>query len=33
MRPDVVLEQSWRNGITDFAMPYFIQVRSITYGQ
>ena len=26
MRPDVVLEQSWRNGITDFAMPYFIQV-------
>lgn len=26
MRPDVVLEQSWRNGIQDFAMPYFIQV-------
>lgn len=25
MRPDVVLEQSWRNGIQDFAMPYFIQ--------
>ena len=28
MRPDVVLEQSWRNGITDFAMPYFIQVKN-----
>lgn len=31
MRPDVVLEQSWRNGIQDFAMPYFIQtLREMT---
>lgn len=26
LRPDVVLETSWRNNIMDFAMPYFIQV-------
>lgn len=26
LRPDVVLETSWRNNIMDFSMPYFIQV-------
>uniref|UniRef100_H2ZKQ9 Clathrin heavy chain n=1 Tax=Ciona savignyi TaxID=51511 RepID=H2ZKQ9_CIOSA len=26
LRPDVVLEQAWRHGITDYAMPYLIQV-------
>lgn len=26
LRPDVVLELSWRHNIMDFAMPYFIQV-------
>lgn len=26
LRPDVVLELSWRHKITDFAMPYIIQV-------
>lgn len=26
VHPDVVLDLAWRNGITDFAMPYFIQV-------
>jgi len=26
MRPDVVLELSWRNGLNDFSMPYLIQV-------
>jgi len=25
VRPDVVLELAWRNGFTDFAMPYLIQ--------
>merc|ERR1719217_269068 len=25
LRPDVVLELSWRNGLTDFAMPFMIQ--------
>ena len=25
VRPDVVLELAWRNGFTDFAMPYIIQ--------
>ena len=25
MRSDVVLELSWRHGILDFAMPYFVQ--------
>jgi len=25
IRPDVVLELSWRNGLNDFAMPYVIQ--------
>jgi clathrin heavy chain len=25
LRPDVVLELSWRNGLTDFAMPFLIQ--------
>lgn len=25
-RADVVLEMSWRHGLTDFAMPYLIQV-------
>jgi len=26
VRPDVVMELAWKNGYTDFAMPYFIQV-------
>jgi len=26
LRPDVVLELAWRNGLNDFAMPYMIQV-------
>ncbi|XP_039266520.2 clathrin heavy chain 1 [Styela clava] len=26
LRPDVVLEQAWRHGITDYAMPYMINV-------
>ncbi|GLV38478.1 Clathrin heavy chain [Carabus blaptoides fortunei] len=26
LRPDVILELSWRHGIMDFAMPYLIQV-------
>jgi len=31
VRPDVVLEQAWRFGITDYAMPYLIQVvRELT---
>ncbi|XP_019869256.2 clathrin heavy chain [Aethina tumida] len=31
LRPDVILELSWRHNITDFAMPYFIQVtRELT---
>lgn len=25
LRPDVVLELSWRNGLTDMAMPFLIQ--------
>jgi clathrin heavy chain len=25
MRPDVVMELAWRNGLTDFAMPFMIQ--------
>lgn len=28
LRPDVVLELAWANGLTDFAMPYLIQVGS-----
>ncbi|XP_060534182.1 clathrin heavy chain [Cylas formicarius] len=31
LRPDVILELSWRHGIMDFAMPYLIQVtRELT---
>lgn len=26
LRPDIILELAWRNNITDFAMPYMIQV-------
>ncbi|KAJ3163550.1 hypothetical protein HDU86_000131 [Geranomyces michiganensis] len=26
LRPDVIMEIAWRNGLNDFAMPYFIQV-------
>ena len=26
LRPDVILELSWRNNILDFAMPYLVQV-------
>ncbi len=26
LRPDVVLEMAWMNGLSDFAMPYMIQV-------
>jgi clathrin heavy chain len=26
LRPDVVMELGWRNGLTDLCMPYFIQV-------
>ena len=29
LRPDVVLELAWMNGLTDFAMPYMIQVGLI----
>ena len=28
LRPDVVLELSWMNGLTDYSMPYMIQVRT-----
>lgn len=28
IRPDVVLELSWRNGLTDFTMPYLINLLS-----
>lgn len=28
LRPDVVLELSWMNGLTHFSMPYMIQVRT-----
>ena len=28
IRPDVVLEMSWRNGLTDFTMPYLINLLS-----
>lgn len=28
LRPDVVLELSWRNGLTDFTMPFLINVLS-----
>jgi len=28
IRPDLVLEMAWRNGLTDFAMPYMIQYMS-----
>jgi clathrin heavy chain len=30
IRPDLVLELSWRNGLTDFAMPYMINMLSQT---
>jgi len=26
LKPDVVLELAWTNGLTDFAMPFLIQV-------
>ena len=26
VHPDLVMELAWRNGIMDFAMPYFVQV-------
>lgn len=26
LRPDLVLELSWRNGLTDFSMPYMINM-------
>lgn len=26
LHPDVVLELAWRHSLTDFAMPYFVQV-------
>ncbi|KAI8818504.1 uncharacterized protein EV422DRAFT_537294 [Fimicolochytrium jonesii] len=26
LRPDVIMELAWRNGLNDFAMPYFIQI-------
>lgn len=26
LKPDVIMELAWKHGITDFAMPYFIQV-------
>jgi clathrin heavy chain len=26
LRPDVILEMAWRNGLQDFAMPYLVQV-------
>ncbi len=28
IRPDVVLEMSWRNGLNDFTMPYMINLLS-----
>jgi clathrin heavy chain len=28
IRPDVVLELSWRNGLNDFTMPYMINILS-----
>ena len=28
IRPDVVLELSWRNGLNDFTMPYMINMLS-----
>lgn len=28
IRPDVVLELSWRHGLTDFTMPYLINLLS-----
>lgn len=31
LRPDVVMEISWRNGLQDFAMPYLIQVARQTF--
>lgn len=31
LRPDVVLELAWRNGLTDMAMPFLIQtMRELT---
>lgn len=31
LRPDVVLELAWRNGLTDMAMPFLIQtIRELT---
>lgn len=27
VRPDVAVEVAWKNGLTDLAMPYMIQVR------
>lgn len=31
LRPDVVMELAWRNGLTDFAMPFMIQtMRDLT---
>lgn len=29
LRPDVIMELAWRHKITDFAMPYMIQVLKI----
>ncbi len=26
LRPDVILELAWRHGLTDFAMPYLVQM-------
>ena len=31
LRPDVVMEVAWRNGLQDFAMPYLIQVARQTF--
>ncbi|KAJ3319704.1 hypothetical protein HDV06_006120 [Boothiomyces sp. JEL0866] len=31
LRPDVVMEVAWRNGLQDFAMPYLIQVARETF--
>jgi hypothetical protein len=28
IRPDVILEMSWRNGLHDFTMPYMINLLS-----
>jgi clathrin heavy chain len=30
LRPDIVMELAWRNGLNDFAMPYLIQVARQT---